>query len=147
MVGGVAAVLRGVPLNTLDVDVVHSTAMDNIERLLAALDELEAYYRFQPERQLRPGASHLSSAGHQLLMTKFGAFDLLGQIGCDRSYHDLLAHSSEMELGGGVRFRVLDLETLVAIKEEVHAEKDVAVLPLMRRALEESRKVPKSDLE
>lgn len=40
----------------------------------------------------------------------------------------------------------LDLETLIAIKEEVGAEKDLAVLPLMRRALEESRKARDPDL-
>jgi hypothetical protein len=34
---------------------------------------------------------------------------------------------------------VLDLETLIAVKEEVGGEKDRAVLPVLRRTLEESR--------
>ena len=38
-------------------------------------------YRAQPERQLRPGETHLASAGHQLLSTKFGPLDVLGMIG------------------------------------------------------------------
>jgi hypothetical protein len=36
VVGGVAAVLRGAPVSTFDLDVVHSTAPENIGRLLAA---------------------------------------------------------------------------------------------------------------
>ncbi len=35
---------------------------------------------------------------------------------------------------------VLDLETLIAVKEEVGGEKDRAMLPVLRRTLEESRR-------
>ncbi len=37
--------------------------------------------------------------------------------------------------------RVLDLETLIAIKEELGGEKDLAVLPILRRTLEERKKL------
>jgi len=40
LVGGVAAVLDGVPVNTFDLDIVHSKEPDNIGCLLAALDSL-----------------------------------------------------------------------------------------------------------
>jgi predicted nucleotidyltransferase len=72
-------------------------------------------------------------------MTRFGPVDLLGTIGKGRFYEDLLPHAVEMELGNELRVRVLDLETLIAVKEEVGGEKDVAVLPVLRRTLEESR--------
>jgi hypothetical protein len=35
---------------------------------------------------------------------------------------------------------VLDLETLIAVKEELGGEKDLAMLPILRRTLEESRR-------
>jgi N-glycosylase/DNA lyase len=41
----------------------------------------------------------------------------------------------------GLRIRVLDLETLIAIQEELGGEKDRAVLPILRRTLEEKRKI------
>src|SRR3954447_2164849 len=81
VVGGVCAVLHGAPVSTLDVDLVHSRAPENLERLLAALQDLDAYYREQPDRRLRPGPSHLASAGHQLLLTRAGPLDLLGTVG------------------------------------------------------------------
>jgi hypothetical protein len=134
-------VLEDVPVNvTLVLEVAHSREPDNIGRLLRALDSLEATYRTQPELALKPDASHLASAGHQLLMTRFGPLDVLGAIGRSRGYDDLLPHSHELEVAEGLRVRVLDLETLIAVKEEVAGERDLAVLPIMRRTLEEKRR-------
>jgi hypothetical protein len=139
VVGGVAAVLDGAPINTFDLDVVHSRSEANITRLLAVLEELDAVYRIQPERRIRPAASHLASAGHQNLITPYGPLDLLGAIGQNLGYDNLLPHSVVMDVGEGILVRVLDLETLIAIKEELGGEKDRAVLPVLRRTLEEKR--------
>jgi len=138
VVGGVAAVLRGAPVSTFDVDIVHSTEPENVVRILDVLEDLDARYRFRPE--LRPGASHLSSPGHQLLITRFGPLDILGNIGNGRRYEDLLPLTDELSVGSDVRVRVLTLEGQIAVKEEVGGEKDVAMLPLLRRTLEESRR-------
>jgi hypothetical protein len=140
IVGGVAAVLQGAPINTFDLDVVHSTDPANVSRVMAALEELDAIYRAQPDLRLRPNASHLSSAGHQLLITRLGPLDLLGSIGKGRAYPDLLIHTTEMKAGPSLSVRVLDLETQIAIKEEVGGEKDRAALPILRRTIEERRK-------
>ena len=45
-----------------------------------------------------------------------------------------------MEIGGGTTVSVLNLETLIALKEELNGEKDRAVLPVLRRTLEEKRR-------
>ena len=46
-------------------------------------------------------------------------------------------HSAEQELAPNLTIRLLDLETLIELKEEISHEKDLAVLPLLRRTLEE----------
>ena len=141
VVGGVGAILQGATLSTFDLDIVHSTEPANIARLLAVLvGDLDAYYRAQPEKRLRPSHAHLSSPGHQLLMTRFGPLDVLGSIGKGRRYQDLLPHAAEMTIGEDIRIRVLNLETQIAVKEEVGQEKDMAALPILRHALEESRR-------
>jgi hypothetical protein len=137
VVGGVSAVLQGAPITTFDLDLVHSRETENIERLLQALDSLEAIYRAQPERRMKPNAAHLSSPGHQLLLTRFGPLDLLGMIGAGRRYEELLAQTVEMKVGDEQRIRVLDLETLIQIKEEIAGEKDAAILPILRQTLNE----------
>ena len=139
IVGGVSAVLHGAPITTFDLDVVHARTPENISRLLAALKGLDACYRASGDRRLQPEAEHLASPGHQLLMTRLGPLDLLGTIGTDHDYEDLSNHVVEHEVSG-LRLHVLDLETLIKVKEEVGFEKDRAVLPILRRTLEETRK-------
>jgi hypothetical protein len=140
VVGGVAATLNGVPVNTFDVDVAHRRTEENVDRLMPVLDALDAVYRIQPKRRLRPVRSALLSAGHQNLLTKYGPLDLLGMIGNDLGYEELVPKSREILIADGVRVRILNLETLVEIKEQLNGEKDRAVLPLLRQALEESKR-------
>jgi predicted nucleotidyltransferase len=140
LVGGLAAVLNGAPVNTFDVDIVHSREPANIECLLRVLDSLDATFRIQPERRIRPALSHLFGTGHLNLITKFGPLDVLGAIGRDLDYHALLTHSSEKTIAEGIAIRVLDLETLVALKEDLGGEKDRATLHVLRRTLEEERR-------
>jgi hypothetical protein len=140
VVGGISAVLNGAPVNTLDLDIVHSRAPENIARLLKALEELEAEYRYTGGRKLKPAESHLASKGHQLLITRFGPVDVLGMVGNDLSYDDLLPHTTEMLVTETLTARVLNLETLIEIKEGLGTAKDHATLPLLRRTLEERRK-------
>jgi predicted nucleotidyltransferase len=140
VVGGVAAVLNGAPMNTFDLDIVPARDEENVVRLLRVLEAIDAIYRMQPDRRLKPGASHLRSAGHHNLSTSCGPLDVLGTIGRGLGYEDLLAHTGEMEIGGGVRVRVLNLETIIALKEELAGEKDIAVLPILRRTLEQKER-------
>jgi hypothetical protein len=49
-------------------------------------------------------------------------------------------YSVETDVGEGTLVRVLDRETLIAINEELVGEKDRAVLPVLRRTLEETRR-------
>jgi hypothetical protein len=140
VIGGVCAVLHGAPVTTLDLDLVHSREPKNLERLLAVLQELDAYYREQPHRRLRPGLSHLASPGHQLLTTQAGLLDLLGTLTAGQGYEDLLPHTVEVRLTEDLIVRVLDLPTLIAVKEAAGRDKDKAVLPILRRTLEEKEK-------
>jgi hypothetical protein len=140
VVGGLAAVLNGAPVDTFDLDIVPARDERNVARLLRVLDTINAIYRMQPDRRLKPGASHLSSTGHHNLITSCGPLDVMGTIGRGLGFEDLLPHITEMEIGGGVRVRVLNLETIVALKEELAGEKDLAVLPVLRRTLEQKEK-------
>jgi hypothetical protein len=140
IVGGVSAVLHGSPITTFDLDLLHSRSPENIKRLLVALQKIDAIYRGLGERKIEPKAEQLASSGHQLLITRFGPLDLLGTIGKEGlSYDYLITHTKEMNVTG-MNLRVLDLETLIEIKEGLGYEKDKAVVPILRRTLEEKKK-------
>ncbi len=140
LVGGFAAVINGASVDTLDIDIVHSRDPDNVARLLAVLADFDAIFRVQPERKIRPNISHLQGPGYLNLLTTSGPFDVLGTIGRGLSYPDLLPHTRNLDLGDGFKMRVLNLETLIALKEELGGARDLLQLPILRRALEEQRK-------
>lgn len=137
VVGGVAAVLNGAPVATFDLNVVHARSKENLERLVAALNDLDARYRDPAGRDLRPEPAALAGDGHHLLMTRCGPVDVLGQIGHGRRYENLLPDAIEVNIGG-VSVRVLGLAALIQSKEETGREKDRAVLGILRQTLRES---------
>lgn len=138
VVGGVCAVLQGVPVTTADLDIVHRREDDNVTKLLAALDALAAKSRLD-SRGLKPQREHLLSAGHQLLMTNGGLLDVLGELVGEYRYEDLLTESNDIELEGRT-VRVLSLEKLLEIKTKAGRPKDLAAVPLIRHTLDEKRR-------
>lgn len=55
------------------------------------------------------------------------------------AYEDLLPHCSLMEIGDRLQVQVLELETVIEIKEQLAGEKDLAGLPILRQTLKESK--------
>jgi hypothetical protein len=74
-------------------------------------------------------------------MTKAGPLDLLGTIGENQGFDELLDHVTELRLGRNQRVRILNLDTLIEMKELFAREKDKAVLPVLRRTLQEKTKL------
>src|SRR5690606_32481913 len=135
VVGGVAAVLRGAPVMTQDVDILYRIDESNITRLKEALDELEAIARGD-DRRLPFGRSHLWTTGHKLAMTNAGPLDVLGSINEGLRFEDLLEYSDHLEVVG-LDIRVLRLRRLVELKRALGRPKDLAVLPVLEATLAE----------
>ncbi len=85
VIGGVCAVLNGVPIMTLDLDIVPARGPQNLERLLAVLQSIDAHYRHHPKK-ISPTLSLLAaSPGHHFLATEHGPLDVLGTIDDDEA--------------------------------------------------------------
>jgi len=138
IVGGMAAVLQGAPVNTFDLDVVYDRSPENVQRVLYALSKLDAIFRDDP-RRLRPNESHLASAGHKLLETNRGPLDLLGTIEENTGFADLVADSEWLDVGD-LRVRVLTLARLIRVKEQRGRPKDKAMLIILRATLDEKQR-------
>jgi hypothetical protein len=135
LVGGLAAVAQGAPLTTLDVDVVHRRDPENVGRLLAFLDSVDARYRGRPAGQvLRPSRDALLGDGHHLLTTLLGPLDVLGAIEGGRGYESLLPESVSVEVEGQ-RVRVVRLETLAELKRGATGAKERLVLAILEETL------------
>ena len=138
VVGGIAAVLQRVPVNTQDFDLVHDRARDNVERLLLALGELGATYADDP-RQLKPNESHLLGRGNQLLKSGNLRFDLLGSVDFGGGYDELLPSTEVLDVGG-FPVRVLTLEKQVELKRQLARPKDKLMLMHLEATLDEREK-------
>jgi hypothetical protein len=138
VVGGVCATLRGAPVATFDLDVVHARDEENVDRLLGALSDLDAYYRLRGTQIIWPQQHQLLGVGHHLLMTNLGPLDLLGAIGCGHDFVSLLPHCTRIDVGG-IEVNLLSLEMLIQTKRETGRDRDRAVLPILERTLKEHR--------
>ena len=134
-VGMVSAIVQGVPLTTMDLDIVHRRTPESVERLLRVLKDLDAVARNDPSG-LRPNETHLLGPGHVLLKTRFGDFDCLGTIDAGRSYDDLLPASIPLELEGRT-FQFLALREILAVKKRTGRPKDLAAIPYIESTLDE----------
>ena len=113
VVGGVAAVLQGAPVTTFDIDALVKVDDANADRLLAALQALEARYR--EHGALRPTRDDLLAGGHLLLMTNSGPLDILGFIGQGKRYEDFADAVSTIAVGD-LSVRVLGIDALIEEK-------------------------------
>ncbi len=135
IVGGVAAILEGAPVATLDLDIVYRPDDDNLRRLTTLLDELEARYRDPAGREIRPTLERLKNNKMNLLDTNLGPLDAMQQIGAGWSWAEVLERSHVLQVGE-LEVRVLDLASVIESKVAANRDKDRAMLPLLLRTME-----------
>jgi hypothetical protein len=80
VVGGVAAVVEGAPVTTVDMDIVHRRNEDNVKKLTGYLESINAHQRRPDAKIVKPEKHALKGEGHWLLSTDLGPLDVLGII-------------------------------------------------------------------
>jgi predicted nucleotidyltransferase len=140
LVGGVAGIVHGSARATYDIDIVYSRAEQNIERLASAIASHKPYLRDASlGLPFTWNAKTIHSGLNFTLTTELGDIDLFGELVGGDTYQDLLAHSFEVE-GFGVRFKCVDLPTLIRIKEETGRPKDREAVAELRVLLQERQR-------
>jgi len=139
LVGGLAAVIQGAPVTTMDVDIVHNQSPENIAKLLAFLKSVDAFHRRLDDKVIEPKLGDLSGKGHALFTTRLGPLDVLAVIEEGRSYRDLLDHTVEIDFRGHT-LRVLDLKMLIQLKRTSTDPKDKLRLPMLKETLRQLEK-------
>lgn len=132
VVGGFAAVLHGSALPTADVDVVPSRSDDNLDRLGAALRELDAKLRTSagPVEAPLDGPFLRSMPLMVNLTTRHGDLDVTFEAAGPRhGFDDWNADATEIEIADGLRIRVASLAAVIDSKRAAGRPKDERALP------------------
>jgi len=142
LIGGLAAVLRGSPLRTSDMDVCPKQSADNLNRLATALREAAARIRTEGAPDGLPfacDAKFLSGVALLNLTTAFGDLDISFRPAGTEGFDDLARGAERFDLSGVVA-PVAALEDIIRSKEAANRPKDVAALPTLRTLLAETRR-------
>jgi hypothetical protein len=141
LIGALAARLQGFPRLTADADITPSTDPENVERLAAALRELEARVFTESIPEGLPfdcSAATLMRAEIWNLVTSAGRLDLAFVPSGTGGYGDLV--------GGALTFEVFGVRLLVASLADIIRSKEAAGRPrdrqdiLLLRALQKRQK-------
>lgn len=136
LVGGLAAVIQGAPVTTMDVDIVHQQTLDNIAKLSAFLTSIEAVHRRPDDKIIPLKKEDLSGMGHILSSTRLGPLDILAFIEQGKTFDDLMNHAVNIRFRG-YTLHVLDLKKLVDLKKKSHDPKDRHRLDVLEETLKQ----------
>ena len=138
LIGALAARLHGFPRLTADADITPADDKRNLERLAAALVELDAkvYTESVPEGlAFDRSATALGRARMWNLVTTAGRLDIAFLPAGTRGYEDLAKGAEKFE-AFGVHFLAASLEDIIRSKEatgRAKDEEDVVILKAMRK--------------
>ena len=142
MIGGLAAVLRGSPLRTSDMDICPKRSPENLARLARAVQEVGARVRAEDAEDGGPfacDAAFLAGVDLLNLVTKFGDLDISYQPAGTAGFDDLARKAEQFDLDGVVA-PVAALEDIIRSKQAANRAKDLAALPTLRTLLDEARR-------
>ena len=137
LIGALAARLQGFPRLTADADITPERSPENLERLAAALRELNArvYTESVPEGlpfDIDPDA--LARGDLWNLVTSAGRLDIVFQPAGTKGYEDLRRNAVKFEVFG-VDLRAAELRDIVRSKKAADRPQDRLDLPVLREIL------------
>jgi hypothetical protein len=131
LIGGLAARLHGSPTFTDDLDICHSTAADNLERLARALTAMDARLRgAPPDVPFILDAKSLAAGANFTFSTEFGPLDCLALPSGVGGYDDLVANAVGMDLATA-RVSVASVDDLIRMKRAAARPKDRVELEIL----------------
>lgn len=141
LIGGLAAVYHGSPFPTEDADITPQADSANLDRLAAALREVNARVRTEGVPDGLPfacDATSLASAHTWNLVTDFGDLDVTLEPSGTQGYSDLRRDAERADLYG-VPVEIASLADVIRSKQAANRPKDQRVLPTLREMLARRR--------
>lgn len=143
VIGGFASALWGSPAFTFDLDICYERTPRNYEALAQALRELGATLRGAPAGlPFQLDARTIAMGDSFTFETTAGSVDCLGTPSGTKGYTDLVKSSTEMDVGEGIRVRIVSLDDLIRMKVAAGRRKDLNEVEILSALKEERDKKP-----
>ena len=124
MIGNAAAAIQGAPVTTLDIDFCVEETDQTLLKLQKVAHEMEAeLINYAPLFQIQAPEREIY-------------LDFICNVIGVKSFEYLLERSLKVSFDGIYSLQIASLEDIIASKEAVGQEKDMAVLPLLRHTME-----------
>ena len=140
LIGGKAAILHGSARVTFDTDIVYERSKANLDRIVKFMKPHAPYLRGAPPGlPFKLDLPTLRNGLNFTLTSKLGDLDLLGEVVGGGDYKKLLPHTIAIE-AFGVKFKCVDLLTLIKLKTAAGRPKDLESLAEPQALLEERKR-------
>jgi hypothetical protein len=124
LIGGLAGQAHGSALLTFDLDVAYEPSAENLERLAAALREMDARLKGAPDDvPFILDARTLEAGAHFTFRTAYGSVDILSAPSGAPPYRRLREAAMAIEVEGR-KILVASLDHLIAMKEATGRPRD-----------------------
>lgn len=137
VIGGMAAVIHGSPMATVEADVVPSTDPDNLARLAEALEDLAARIRTPDDPAgvaFDPHPTLLATMKMVNLTTRCGDLNLTFEPAALGGFDDIVPITVDLDT---VEVSVATLDDVIRSKRAADRPKDRAVLPVLEALRDE----------
>lgn len=125
LIGGLAGIARGSAYPSFDVDIAYARDSENLERLAAALRDLNVKLRgAPPDIPFLLDAETLRRGAHFTFETPYGSFDILDRPDGSPPYAELKAAAGDAIEFEGEHIHVASIDDLIAMKEASDRSKD-----------------------
>jgi hypothetical protein len=145
LIGGFAGVVHGCTYVTQDIDICCDFSADNLLVLQKALKGLHPVHRMTPKRlKLKLTTESCARFKNLYLDTDIGQVDCLGFVQGLGNYKDIEPMSEIRDIGGGLRIRVLTIDSLIKARQAMNRPRDrevVLQLKAIRKMRKKSRKI------
>lgn len=109
---------------------MHNREAANVDRLLQVHTSPDARVVDPAGRNVRPERVALTGPGQSLLRTRLGRVDVLGSLHDGQEYAQLRLRADTVDFDGRT-LRVIDLQTLIAVKSGTGRAKDRLIVPIL----------------
>ena len=136
VIGGVCAILHGVSIVTFDLDICCRLSAENFRRIETAVRDLHPFHRLTANKlPLELTDEMASSLKNLYIQTDLGKLDCLGEVSGVGRYEEVLRRSIVRHTSLG-DVRILDIDALIAAKQAIGRDRDIAAV-LQLRAIKE----------